>query len=95
MRYAEAQAKRPDRPAVCHAAVRAAVAMAAKRGEPLFLIRIPMLFLQGSRDALGERKLVKAQIRKLGAVATLNEVQDADHSFRVPVKSGRTDAEIL
>jgi predicted alpha/beta-hydrolase family hydrolase len=59
------------------------------------LNQIPMLFLQGTRDALAEMTLLAPTINTLGAKATLAEVSEADHSFHVPSRSGRTDAEVL
>jgi fermentation-respiration switch protein FrsA (DUF1100 family) len=53
-----------------------------------------MLFVQGTRDALAELKLMKPLVKKLGARAALLEVDDADHSFHVPAKSGRKDPEV-
>jgi hypothetical protein len=53
-----------------------------------------MLFLQGTRDALAELSLLKPLTKKLGKVATLHLVDDADHSFHVPAKSGRKDAQV-
>jgi predicted alpha/beta-hydrolase family hydrolase len=141
--YMEAHSRRPDRPAVCHGTVRAAVdaahkkdaslpliaggksfggrmtsqAQAAeplpcvvglaffgfpwhlpkepstKRSEHLDTIQIPMLFMQGARDPMGDAKLVEAQIHKRSKFAVLNSVPGADHGFHVPVKSGRTDAQ--
>jgi uncharacterized protein len=143
--YMEKGSKRPDPPVVAHAAVRAAVAEAARRcpglpliaggksfggrmtsqaqasaplagvhglaffgfplhpaGKPsddrakhLYEIRIPMLFLQGSRDSLAELKLLEPVVERLGKSATLHRVEGADHSFHVPVRSGRTDAEAM
>ena len=55
----------------------------------------PMLFLQGSRDALADRRLIEGEVAKLGARATLAMIEDADHSFHVPKRSGRTDAEVM
>ncbi|HEV3285960.1 MAG TPA: alpha/beta family hydrolase, partial [Steroidobacteraceae bacterium] len=136
--------RRPDPPPVCHATVRAAVALAAQLapGVPLFAggrsfggrmssqaqalaplagvrglvflgfplhpagkpadaraqhleqVQLPMLFLQGTRDALAERTLLSALVARLGARATLSFVEDADHAFHVPAHSGRTDAEV-
>ena len=54
-----------------------------------------MLFLQGTRDALAEMTLLAPTINTLGAKATLAEVSEADHSFHVPARSGRTDTQIL
>jgi len=143
--YMEKGSKRPDVPAVAHAAVQAAVAEAARRlpGLPLFAggksfgarmtsqaqskqplegvrglvfvgfplhpakqpsverakhladVRIPMLFLQGTRDALAEWPLIEQTARGLGKLATLERIEDADHSFHVRASSGTTDARVL
>ena len=142
--YTEKGSKRPDVPALAHAAVRAAVAEAARQcpGLPLFAggksfggrmtsqaqaeepmpgvrglvfvgfplhpagqpgvdraehlskVAVPMLFLQGTRDELAEPGLIRATTDKLGALATLELFDDADHSFHVRVKSGRNDAQV-
>ena len=65
-----------------------------ERGSHLFQVRIPMLFLQGTHDALADTKLLQGLVRRLGNLATLKLFQDADHSFHVPARSGRTDAEV-
>jgi predicted alpha/beta-hydrolase family hydrolase len=143
--YMESGSKRPDRPALAQATVRAAVAAAGRfaPGPPLFAggksfggrmtsqaqaegplqdvrglvflgfplhpankpsderaqhlaaVRVPMLFLQGTRDALANTKLLVPMIEALGAGATLKLIEDADHSFHVPVRSGRTDDQAL
>jgi predicted alpha/beta-hydrolase family hydrolase len=54
-----------------------------------------MLFLQGSRDAFADLKLLRPICAKLGKLATLHVVPDADHSFRVPKKSGKSEDQIL
>jgi len=64
------------------------------RAKHLFDIQVPMLFLQGSRDALAEMSLVEPLCEALGTRATLVPFADADHSFHVPSRSGRTDADI-
>jgi uncharacterized protein len=64
------------------------------RGEHLFDVAIPMLFLQGTRDALAELPQIEPLCRALGARADLRLFRDADHSFHVPVRSGRTDSEV-
>jgi uncharacterized protein len=66
----------------------------AGRAQHLADVRVPMLFLQGTRDALAERTLLEELIARLGARATLSLVEGADHSFHVPARSGRTDAEV-
>jgi predicted alpha/beta-hydrolase family hydrolase len=140
----ERGSRRPDSPAVAHAAVRAAVGTAAQRlpGLPLVAggksfggrmtsqaqalaplenvrglvffgfplhpagkpaidraahlreVELPMLFLQGTRDALADPALLKSVVEPLGARATLHFVDAADHAFHVPARSGRNDAEV-
>lgn len=63
-----------------------------ERAAHLFDVKAPMLFVQGTRDTLADMNLMKPLIKKLGARATLHAVDDADHSFHVPAKSGRKDA---
>lgn len=142
--FMEQGSKRPDPPAVAQAAVRAAMAEAARRwpGLPLYAggksfggrmtsqaqakeplpgvrglvflgfplhaakkpsteraqhlaqVRVPMLFLQGTRDALAELDLVREVVAPL-APATLHVVEGADHGFEVLKRSGRTDEEVL
>src|SRR2546430_2493848 len=60
-----------------------------ERGAHLFAVQIPMLFLQGTRDALADLQLMQALVGELGARATLELFQDADHSFHVPARTGR------
>lgn len=143
--YMELGSKRPDRPALAHATVRAAVAAAVRlmpslpmfaggksfggrmtsqtqaaaplpqvcglvflgfplhaankpsdeRALHLSKVRIPMIFLQGSRDALANMRLLLQTLERLGGTATLVSVDGADHSFHVPARSGRTDAQVL
>ena len=61
----------------------------------LFDVQIPMLFLQGTRDALASLDQIEPLCKKLGRRATLNLFTDADHSFHVPARSGRKDIEVL
>lgn len=67
----------------------------ATRFDHLHDVKIPMLFLQGTRDALADLELLKPLIATLGERATLKVFQDADHSFHVPARSGRKDAEVM
>ena len=142
--YMEAGGKRPDAPAVAHAAVRAAVEAARRRfpklplfaggksfggrmtsqaqakaplenvngliffgfplhaaGKPsqeraahLSEVTIPMLFLQGTRDALAELDQLTPVCQALSR-ATLKLLDDADHSFHVPARTGRKDTEVM
>src|SRR5215471_14034228 len=143
--YMEKGSKRPDPPAVAQAAVRAAVAEAARQfpdlpliaggksfgarmtsqaqakaplagvrglaflgfplhpaGQPsrdraahLFDVQIPMLFLQGARDTLASVDQLEPLCKRLGRRATLKLFADADHSFHVPTRAGRKDAQVL
>ncbi|CAN5268081.1 alpha/beta hydrolase [soil metagenome] len=142
--YMEAGSRRPDTPAVAHAAVRAAVRSAAEaapglplvaggksfggrmtsqaqaieplpgvrglaflgfplhppgkagieRAEHLSEVHIPMLFLQGTRDEFAELTLLRPLAKRLGKRTTLHLIDDANHSFKVPAKTGRKDAEV-
>jgi predicted alpha/beta-hydrolase family hydrolase len=143
--YMEKGSRRPDAPAVAHAAVRAAVKEAARccsgmpliaggrsfggrmtsqaqaiaplagvrglaflgfplhpagkpstaRAEHLSDIKIPMLFMQGTRDSLAEMSLLEPVVNGLGGLASLHLVQEADHSFHVLARSGRNDREVM
>lgn len=67
----------------------------ADRAEHLARIGVPMLFLQGTRDALADMTHLRPVIAELGDRAKLVELEHADHSFHVPARSGRTDTAIL
>ncbi|MCZ8257137.1 MAG: dienelactone hydrolase family protein [Polaromonas sp.] len=142
--FMEQGSKRPDAPAVAHAAIRAAVAETARQlpDVPLFAggksyggrmstqaqaaeplpgvkgillvgfplhpagkpsteraahladVKLPMLFLQGTRDALADLALITQTTASLGKKATLHIVDGADHAFHVLVRSGRNDAQV-
>lgn len=64
------------------------------RAAHLTDVRVPMLFVQGTRDALADFVLVTALVKKLGRRAKLLTVEDADHSFHVPARSGRSDTQV-
>ena len=143
--YMEDGAKRPDRPPLTHATVRAAVATAAQlapalplfaggksfggrmtsqaqadaalpgvkglvfvgfplhpankpsteRAEHLDAVNVPMLFLQGSRDALADLVLLEPVVARLTPRATLRVVDGADHSFKVPARPGRSSSDVI
>jgi predicted alpha/beta-hydrolase family hydrolase len=139
--YMERRSRRPDAPALCHATVRAAVALAAQRlpgvalvaggrsfggrmtsqaqaeeplpgvralaflgfplhpagrpgdsrAEHLSRVMIPMRFVQGTRDALAERTLLAKVLQRLGDRASVDWIENADHSFHVPARTGLKD----
>lgn len=66
----------------------------SERGKHLLQVHIPMLFLQGTRDALGDLEHLQPLCTQLGRRATLKLLQEADHSFHVLVRSGRTNNEV-
>jgi predicted alpha/beta-hydrolase family hydrolase len=68
---------------------------ATARAQHLAEVQVPMLFLQGTRDALADLKLVLQVTASLGPRATLHVVDGADHAFHVLVRSGRTNAEVI
>lgn len=70
-------------------------APAVGRGEHLARVATPMLFLQGTRDALADLDLMAPVVQRLGPVATLHVVEGADHSFAVLKRSGRSAGEVL
>jgi uncharacterized protein len=65
------------------------------RAQHLFDVQIPMLFLQGTRDKLASLDQIEPLCEELGSRATLKLFADADHSFHVPARSGKTDAQLL
>jgi predicted alpha/beta-hydrolase family hydrolase len=143
--FMEKGSKRPDAPAVAHAAVRTAVAETRKRcpGLPLVAggksfggrmtsqaqaeqpladvhglallgfplhppdkpsvtradhlsaIRVPMLLIQGTRDKLAEPALLGPITEVLAATASVHWIDQADHAFHVPARSGRTDEDVI
>jgi uncharacterized protein len=68
---------------------------ADERGEHLLSVQVPMLFLQGTRDEFAHLNLLRPLVERLGALATLDLVEEGDHSFRVPARMGLTSEEIL
>lgn len=66
-----------------------------KRADHLAKVSVPMLFLQGTRDTLADLTLLRPVCAKLGSSATLHIIPEADHSFHVLKRSGKTDAEVI
>lgn len=143
--YVKAGRTRPDSPGVAEAAVRAAVAEAARvspglplfaggksfggrmtsqaqakdplpgvrglvffgfplhppgrpnvdRAEHLSQIEIPMLLLQGTRDEFASLDLLQGVVKRLGSRATLHLIEEGDHSFKVPKRTGKTERDVL
>jgi len=66
-----------------------------ERAAHLAKVKIPMLFLQGTRDEFADLQLLTALIERLGRRATLKLFEDADHSFHVPARTGRKDSQVM
>ena len=64
------------------------------RARHLSDVQVPMVFLQGTRDALADWTLIRQVTNALGERATLIAFPDADHSYHVPARSGRTDEQV-
>ena len=65
-----------------------------ERAQHLFHVQLPMLFIQGTRDELADLTILQPIAEQLGARATLKLLQEADHSFHVPARTGRKDSEV-
>jgi len=65
------------------------------RAEHLYKVTTPMLFLQGSRDALAALDLLKPVCKKLGKLAELFIIEGADHSFHCPKEYGLKDKDVI
>jgi predicted alpha/beta-hydrolase family hydrolase len=64
------------------------------RGEHLPRVRVPMLFVQGTRDPLCDMQLLERTLTTLDAPVTLHRIEEGDHSFVVPKRLGRSSDEI-
>jgi predicted alpha/beta-hydrolase family hydrolase len=67
----------------------------AERGAHLADVRLPMLFLQGTRDKLADLTLLKPLLSEIDPRPERHVVDVADHGFHVPKRSGRTDDDVL
>ena len=66
-----------------------------ERAAHLGAIGVPMLFLQGTRDEFARLDLLRPVVEKLGRLGTLELFEDADHSLRVPARTGKKNGEVL
>ena len=65
------------------------------RAEHLYQVQVPMLFLQGTRDEFARLELITEVCEKLGPGATLQLIEEGDHSFKVPKRAGRTAEQVM
>ena len=66
-----------------------------KRAEHLAAVKIPMLFLSGTRDALGELRLLEPTVESLGKSATLHLLDTADHSFKILKRTRISEEDVI
>ena len=66
-----------------------------ERAVHLASIDVPMLFVHGERDALAETAEFDAMSKRLGSLASREDVAAVDHTFHVPTRAGTTDNEVL
>lgn len=64
------------------------------RGEHLKSIKVPMLFLQGSRDKLADLELLQPLLDGIGPKAKLQVLKGADHSFNMLKSADMTTEEV-
>ena len=65
------------------------------RAEHLASVDVPMLFLQGTRDEFAQLDLLQEVVTKLGDRATLHLIDEGDHSFKVPKRTGKTESDVM
>lgn len=65
------------------------------RAAHLSAIKIPMLFLTGTRDALNDLALFRPVIKKLGDHATLHLLDTADHGYKILKKTRASDEDVF
>ena len=58
-------------------------------------VSVPMLFMQGTRDELAQPAWLVPLVTRLATRAKLHAIDQADHSFHVPARSGRKDPQVL
>ena len=64
------------------------------RVEHLVHVRKPMLFVQGTRDALGTPEEINPHIKDLKPAAKIFPIEGGDHSFKAPKKFGSPQEQI-
>ena len=53
-----------------------------------------MFFLQGTRDRGCDVDVLRRTLTRVGAPTSLHVIPEADQNFRIPRKSGRSDADV-
>ena len=68
---------------------------ATERAAHLNDVTIPMLFLSGTRDKLGELDLLQPTCEQISDKATLHLLDTADHGFKILKRSRKTDEDVF
>jgi len=68
---------------------------AVTRAEHLANLKIPMLFLSGTRDELATLDLLESVVKNLGKKATLHKIDTANHSYKILKKSRKSDEDVF
>jgi predicted alpha/beta-hydrolase family hydrolase len=58
-------------------------------------VRVPMLLVQGTRDAFGTREEIEPVFRALPTRVDFEFIEGGDHSFAVPKSRGLAEADVL
>jgi uncharacterized protein len=66
-----------------------------ERADHLDSVKVPMLFLQGTRDQFAQLDLITTVCRRLSPRATLHLIDEGDHSFNVPRRTGRSSTSVI
>ncbi len=65
------------------------------RTEHFPLLDVPVLFISGTRDALADRAALTEAAEKIKGETAFHWLEHADHGFRVPKRTGRTEDDVL
>ena len=68
---------------------------ATKQAEHLASVNVPMLFLSGTRDALGQLDLLEPVVKNLGKRATLHLLDTADHGFNILKRTRKSEDDVF
>lgn len=66
-----------------------------ERAAHLCQVKVPMLFLQGTKDKLADLTLLKPVLEKMKNISTLYTVDGGDHSFHLPKSAGKNDEDVM
>ena len=68
---------------------------ATTRAEHLTNVKIPMLFVSGTRDELATLDLLESVVKNLGKRATLHKIDTANHSYKILKKTRKSEEDVF